>query len=35
VLEYCQPARYLSKGADSMAPHIAMRLAQVLASLKH
>jgi CheY-like chemotaxis protein len=36
VLDHCQPARYLNKGADSAPPRIAARLVQVLASLsKH
>lgn len=35
VLEHCQPARYLNKGADSSPPRIAGRLVQVLSSLKH
>ena len=34
VLEHCQPARYLNKGADASPPRIAGRLVQVLASLK-
>jgi CheY-like chemotaxis protein len=34
VLEHCQPARYLNKGADSAPPRIAARLVQVLGSLK-
>lgn len=34
VLEHCQPARYLNKGADASPPQIAARLVQVLASLR-
>jgi CheY-like chemotaxis protein len=34
VLDHCQPARYLNKGADSSPPRIAARLVQVLASLR-
>jgi CheY-like chemotaxis protein len=32
VLDYCQPARYLNKGADATPDRIASRLTQVLAS---
>jgi len=34
VLEHCQPARYLNKGADGSPPRIAERLAQVLSTLR-
>lgn len=34
ILQHCQPARYLNKGADGSPPRIATRLVHVLFSLK-